>query len=168
MPGQSVDEPIAPQQIAPSDVIQGRYCSLDDLRASIAARTLVELSQDDATKVRAGEQDAAVIQRAIDQAEDLIDGYLRNRYTLPLSSVPTVIRDLAVSLARHALYARRPERDLPATVKSTYDGSIHTLGLIRDNRVSLGLPDGRAQGEPGKVLVKTRPKRFANETPWRL
>lgn len=142
-----------------------RYCTLDDLRLAMPARALVELSQDDSAAIREGTVDEDVVARAIGQAEELIDGYMRNRYTLPLAVVPTVIRDLAVSLARHALYARRPERDLPAAVKSTYDGALSTLGLVRDGRISLGMPNGQAQAEPGKIQVRTQPRRFPRTTP---
>jgi phage gp36-like protein len=46
---------------------------------------------------------------AIESANDLIDAYLRDRYSLPLASVPALLRSHACALARWGLLAARPE-----------------------------------------------------------
>ena len=91
-----------------------RYCSLPDLQLAIPPQTLVWLSNDDES---ATAMNAAVVEEAVRQAEELVDAHLRGRYILPLDPVPSVVKDMTVNLARHWLYARRPEgSDLPDAV----------------------------------------------------
>ena len=49
-----------------------------------------------------------VVDGCIRYADELIDAHLRGRYTLPLAEIPTVLRDIAITLVRYRLYTRRP------------------------------------------------------------
>ena len=131
-----------------------RYCTLSDLKLAIPARALIQLSNDDPSASR---MNARVVKEAIRQAEERCDAYLRGRYVLPLSPVPTVIRDACVYLARHWLYARRPEgADLPEAVTSTYKNAIKLLEDVRDGKLTIGTPSGAAQPEPGEFRARAR------------
>jgi phage gp36-like protein len=135
------------------------YCSLADLQLAIPAQTLVWLSNDDAM---ATVPDEAVVEEAVRQAEEIVDGYLRGRYNLPLSPVPSIVKDMTVNLARHWLYARRPEgNELPEAVTRTHKAALEMLALIRDNRMTIGQPNGPATPEPGEFKVRARRQRFA-------
>jgi phage gp36-like protein len=134
-----------------------RYCSPDDIGKAMPERTLIQLSNDDAA---AQTPDVCVIADAVRQAEELIDGYLRGRYNLPLDPVPTVLRDAAVNLARHWLYQRRPEGALPDAVKDSRKDTLKLLESIRDGVVTLGLPTGQASAEPGEIRVRSRRQQF--------
>jgi phage gp36-like protein len=134
-----------------------RYCTLADIAKAIPPVTLLQLSNDDPTAELA---DESVIEDCIRSAEELVDGYLRGRYTLPFDPVPTVLRDAAVSLVRYALYGRRPETDLPEAVKEDRRNTIKLLESIRDGVVTLGLPSGQATPEPGEIRVRARPQQF--------
>jgi phage gp36-like protein len=137
-----------------------RYCTLADLQLAIPGQTLIWLSSDDEAATAINE---AVVEEAVRQAEETVDGYLRGRYNLPLSAVPTIVKDMTVNLARHWLYARRPEgNDLPDAVTRTYKAAIQMLEAIRDNRMTLGLPTGEAAPEPGEMKVRARPQRFSD------
>lgn len=139
-----------------------RYCSLDDLQLAIPPQTLVWLSNDDesATTVNAG-----VVEQAVAQAEELIDGFLRGRYNLPLSPVPTIVKDMTVNLARHWLYARRPEgNELPDAVVRTHKSAMSLLETIRDGKLTIGQPTGEALAEPGEVKVRARRRIFGQDT----
>nr|VFK03561.1 MAG: Protein of unknown function (DUF1320) [Candidatus Kentron sp. H]VFK04441.1 MAG: Protein of unknown function (DUF1320) [Candidatus Kentron sp. H]VFK06833.1 MAG: Protein of unknown function (DUF1320) [Candidatus Kentron sp. H] len=94
--------------IAPTGVYPGEqmYANYDDLVLVIPESTLSALTND---AEQSDGPDMTVIERALAGASEVIDGYLRGRYELPLETTPTVLRDLAVALARHDLYARRPE-----------------------------------------------------------
>lgn len=136
------------------------YCTLADLQLAIPAQTLVWLSDDDPAAMGIN---LPVVVEAIRQAEELVEGYLRGRYNLPLDPVPSIIKDMAVNIARHWLYARRPEgNELPEAVTRTYNAAIKTLETIRDNRITLGLPTGASAPEPGEIKVRARPQRFGN------
>ena len=66
------------------------------------------------------------------------------------------------NLARHWLYARRPEgSDLPDAVTRTYKAALKMLEQMRDGMLSIGDPEhGPATPEPGEMKVRARPNRF--------
>lgn len=134
-----------------------RYCTHADIAKAIPPLTLLQLSNDDPA---AELPDESVIEDCIRSAEELVDGYLRGRYNLPFDPVPTVLRDAAVSLARYALYGRRPETDLPDVVKDDRRNTVKLLESIRDGVVTLGLPSGKAAPEPGEIKVRARRPKF--------
>ena len=67
------------------------YCTRADIGNAIPELTLIQLSNDDPSAMQPNE---SVIEDGVRQAEELVDGYLRGRYTLPLDPVPTVLRGL--------------------------------------------------------------------------
>lgn len=136
-----------------------RYCTHADIARAIPAVTLLQLSNDDPA---AELPDEAVIEDCIRSAEELLDGYLRGRYSLPFDPVPTLLRDAAVSLARYALYGRRPETDLPDAVKDDRRNTVKLLESIRDGVVTLGMPSGQAAPEPGEIRVRSRKQAFGD------
>lgn len=131
-----------------------RYCTLDDLLLKIPAKTLAQLTNDAPPFT---EPNAAVVDSAVADAEEIINGHLRSRYELPLKEVPTVVRNIAVSLARHELYARRPEGkdDLPPAVVRSYKASMEMLASIQKGSMTILVQTTQAaQPEPGKMRVK--------------
>ncbi|BBU85086.1 hypothetical protein EIMP300_64860 [Escherichia coli] len=81
--------------------------------------------------------------------------------TPPLAEIPTVLRDIAITLVRYRLYARRPEGDLPDTVKDDHKEALRQLRELRDNRLTLGLPSTQKDvPEPGEFRVRSRPATF--------
>lgn len=137
-----------------------RYCTRDDIGRAIPELTLVQLSNDDPAAEQPNDN---VIEDAVRQAEELVDGYLRGRYDLPLNPVPTVLRDAVVYLARHWLYQRRPEGALPDAVKDSRKDTIRLLESIRDGVVTLGMPSGQAAPEPGEIRVRARHQQFGGD-----
>lgn len=138
-----------------------RYCTRGDIGSAIPEMTLIQLSNDDPAAMSPNEN---VIEDGVRQAEELVDGYLRGRYNLPLDPVPTVLRDAVVYLARHWLYQRRPEGALPDAVKDSRKDTIKLLESIRDGVVTLGMPTGHAAPEPGEIRVRARKQRFDADT----
>ena len=64
---------------------------------------LLDRDQDEAS-------DGGVLDRAIAYADSVIDGYLRGRYTLPMTAAPALIVGIANDLVRYRLYdAKAPE-----------------------------------------------------------
>ena len=134
-----------------------RYCTRADIGNAIPEITLIQLSNDDPAAEQPNEN---VIGDGVRQAEELVDGYLRGRYNLPLDPVPTVLRDAVVYLARHWLYQRRPEGAMPDPVKDSRKETIKLLESIRDGVVTLGMPTGQAAPEPGEIKVRARRSQF--------
>jgi phage gp36-like protein len=137
-----------------------RYCTRADIGNAIPEITLIQLSNDDPAAEQPNEN---VIGDGVRQAEELVDGYLRGRYNLPLHPVPTVLRDAVIYLARHWLYQRRPEGALPEAVKDSRKDTVKLLESIRDGVVTLGMPSGQAAPEPGEIRVRARPQQFGSE-----
>lgn len=137
-----------------------RYCTRTDIGNAIPEMTLIQLSNDDPAAMSPNE---SVIEDGVRQAEELVDGYLRGRYNLPLDPVPTVLRDAVVYLARHWLYQRRPEGALPDAVKDSRKDTIRLLESIRDGVVTLGMPGGQAAPEPGEIRVRARRQQFSGD-----
>ena len=130
------------------------YCTRADIGKAIPELTLTQLSNDDST---AELPDESVIEDGVRQAEELVDGYLRGRYDLPLDPVPSVLRDAVVYLTRHWLYQRRPEgADIPEAVKDGRRSTLKLLESIRDGVVTLGMPSGQANSASNKAAPKQR------------
>ncbi|MGN0008168.1 MAG: gp436 family protein [Desulfovibrionaceae bacterium] len=112
------------------------YLSPEELLAFMPGKSVAQLTNDDP---KAEKADMAKVQEAVRAAEELADGYLRGRYALPLSTVPTLLRDVVRTIARFKLYERRPESKMPDTVLETYKAAVKTLEQIRSGRITLGV-----------------------------
>lgn len=84
----------------------------------------------------------AIIQRALQDADETINGYLNGRYVLPLSTTPMVLVRVACELARFYLY----DDQVTDQIKGRHDASIKWLGEVSRGFVSLGVDS--ASGQP--------------------
>lgn len=94
--------------------------------ASMAAYTDEEVAR--ATKT------LAVVQRALQDADDTINGYISARYTLPVDPVPAVLARVACELARFYLY----DDQVTDLIKDRQAANIKWLGEVSKGTVSLG------------------------------
>ena len=113
------------------------YTTDADLYSLIAARTLTQLAADDPL---AEEPEPMILAEARAYADAQVDARLRQRYPLPLASVPRELTDWSLALARHWLYSRRPEgQDLPPAVVDAYRDALKALDAVRDGKMSLAV-----------------------------
>lgn len=112
------------------------YLTPEEMLSFLPEQAVIELTNDDP---RGKEPDMDKVEEALRAAGELVDGYLRGRYELPLSTVPTLLRDVVRTIARFKLYERRPESDMPETVMETYKAAVKTLEQIRNGRITLGV-----------------------------
>lgn len=134
------------------------YINAENMLKAMSKPELVQLTNDEP---RATEPDMTVVDEAIRYASDLVDGYLRGRYPLPLKSVPTVLPPLCINIARHFLHSRRINRaDFPKPLETAYNTTIKTLESIRDGKIHIGIAtlDKPSQPEPGAYHVRVRDK----------
>jgi len=124
------------------------FCTLEDIKKAIPEKNIIELTDDD----NFGSIDEAKVQDAIDYAEQLINGYLRGRYPVPLNPVPELIRRLAVDLAVFQLYSRRFDLDMPQGMIDRRKEIIRLLEQIQAGKVLLGI---ETQNSPGQGYYKT-------------
>ncbi len=121
------------------------YCTIDDILKDFSKTDLIQLTNDenrsessidlsnvlDACTIRILEQ--------IKAADEEIDGYLRSKYPLPLSSVPQRIRQLSKDISIYNVYKRRHRLDMPDTLVSLYKMAVAELDQIRKGFVSLDI-----------------------------
>jgi phage gp36-like protein len=117
-------------------------------QADLAPYTVAEVARVQASKV--------VLDRALQDADDTIDGYLGARYVLPLSPVPAVLARVACELARFYLY----DDLVTELIKDRHTANIKWLGEVSKGVVSLGA-DAVTGAQPvssaGAELVSTAP-----------
>lgn len=77
------------------------YATAADLQDRLGEARLVQLT--DLQSPPLGLVDMTVVQKALDDADAEIDGYLVGRYVLPLATVPAVLRVHAITLAHARL-----------------------------------------------------------------
>lgn len=108
------------------------YASQQDLVDRFGEPELVQLT--DIGEVTEGGIVSDVLDRALEDADAEIDGYLESRYRLPLASVPRLLVGMAADIARYKLY-----RDaVPAVVERRYKDAVKILENIAAGKVSLG------------------------------
>lgn len=120
------------------------YASQQNMIDRFGEDELIQLTDRDSL----GAIDAAVVARALADADAEINGYLSTRYTLPLSPVPAVLEKLACDIARYQLF----ENKAVDTVKERYENSIRFLKDVVSGKVTLGV-DGN--GEQAATISNT-------------
>lgn len=124
------------------------------LMTAVAAGTSLEAFIDEEV-VRANTA-LAVVQRALQDADDTINGYIGARYTLPVDPVPAVLARVACELARFYLY----DDQVTDVIKERHAANIKWLGEVSKGTVSLGA-DAASGVQPvssaGAELVTTPP-----------
>jgi len=68
-------------------------------------------------EVATGLIDTSVVDRALADTDAAIDGYLKDRYVLPLAETPALITDLALAIAIYKLYVYAPNNKIVADYK---------------------------------------------------
>ncbi len=113
------------------------YATQQDLVDRFGETEIVQLSN------RAGGAtvDAAVVGKALADADAEIDSYLCVRYTLPLASAPEIIVRLACDMARYYLY----DEHATDQVTKRYDGAVKLLRAIASGAASIGVDSQNAQ-----------------------
>jgi phage gp36-like protein len=135
------------------------YSSQADLVERYGESALIDCT--DRATPAAGAIDAAVVTRALDDTDAMIDGYLFGRYALPLAAPPPVLRDLAQVIAIYKLH-----RDSASDkITADYNGALKTLALIANGTVRLNVA-GVEPASSGASGVRTtdRPRTFTGDS----
>lgn len=126
------------------------YCTIDDIKNQISEKTLIELSNDDYSQELII---AEVVDSAIESASELIDGYVRGSYPLPLPTAPTILKNIAVELAVYQLTKRRLGENMPESRENAYKNSISQLKDIQKGIIDLGLQN--QESAPQRTMIFT-------------
>jgi phage gp36-like protein len=134
------------------------YATVADMVERFGETELIQLSDRDQT----GAINDALVKAKLADADAEIDAYLAGRYSLPLPTVPTVLRRLACNIARYNLYDDRAIDQ----AENMYKDAVAFLKLLADGKVQLGLSeDGAAPPSTTDVpRFYTTPQRFSADT----
>ena len=131
------------------------YTTLENFIDAVTLDVAIELtnlSDAETTSV-----DVDVFNRAQEKTSALIDGYISNRYTLPLATVPPLLAGIEVDLLYYELARNGGDEE----ARKRYDDAIKRLLDIHNGKLSLGLPTatapapvgGPACTAPGRILT---------------
>lgn len=126
------------------------YSSLSDISLRITQTNLIELTDDD----NSGTVGTAQLTRAVTDADNLIDAKLTGQFTVPFSSVPSIVNTISVVFSVHNLCAGRRGRTKPEWL-ADYSAAVSWLDDMADGTM----------GIPGYTLTAI-PKGRANTSQW--
>jgi phage gp36-like protein len=109
------------------------YATLQMLTKRYGEQYLVLLTDHGA--VATGAVDTAVIDRALADADALIDGFLKDRYELPLAEIPPLLSDIAQAVAIWKLHRTSPDEK----IEKDYKDALAMLDRISAGRVRLSV-----------------------------
>ena len=132
------------------------YIDKDTLILFFGEKELVQLTD------RTGEEviQESVLDRAMTTAESEVNSYLGAAYSLPLPSVPEILKAMAGDVARFRLYEERPTEE----VQKRYDRAISWLREVVKGTVSLGFAKDEVQPDAGMnvAISSTRDQVFTD------
>jgi phage gp36-like protein len=142
------------------------YCSSSDITSLIPNDELVQLTNDSG----GDSVDSSVITTAIDYVDNFIDGYLRGRYDLPLTSTPDELKYIAIDLVVFRLYTRRMYTNIPENIEARYKTVVKQLEHIQSGKFSLGIESSDAHDnkllKTNKTTTTSTRNRVYDEDKW--
>jgi len=130
------------------------YVTADDLTNRYSAQKLLQVSDRDGD----GVADPGVVDAACADATELMDGYLGERYTLPLTPVTGIVKGWACAIAWFRLYLSPPDE-----VRDAYDDAMAQLAQARTGKLMLqanGVPDAATPVNGAVLAVDGAPREF--------
>lgn len=111
------------------------YSTQSDILNELDQETLIQLTDDADT----GAVAAAVVTAKIADADAEIDGYCGQRYAVPFTTVPPIIKRASIVIAIKNLFGRR--RGAPESRRQDYDDMIRLLKDVSAGKATLGEND---------------------------
>lgn len=130
------------------------YATLAALTDRYGTPMLVRLS--DRADVPTGLVDQDVVDRALADADAVIDGYLEKRYALPVTAVPPLLVDIAQAITIYKLHVFQPD----TKIEEEYKEAMRMLREIADGRITLtiaGKPAAGTGGSGARITDRERP-----------
>lgn len=140
------------------------YCVLADIQAEIPQVQLIQLTDDTVPPVAVNQP---VVDKAIADASDIINAYVGERYQVPITIVPALVKNMAVDLAVYRLFLRRKKQNLPEAAQKAYDNTMRLLRDVQAGRLSLGVSSLGQAATPtggGEVQSFAGTRTFTSDT----
>jgi phage gp36-like protein len=131
------------------------YATQADLVTRFGSTELAQLTD----RVAGTTIDASVVATALADADALIDGYLAQRYALPVSPVPPLLLRVAADVTRFLLHGNAATD----AVRGAYDDALRVLRDLSAGKATLPgaavAPAGANPGAAGGQVVFSAPDR---------
>ena len=131
------------------------YCSIQDIKDDLTEKVVAQLSNDE----NPNEVNEEIVIKYISESTQLIDGFLRSRYGLPLEKEHSIIKKLCIDIIKYELYKRRGK--VFDNIQNLYKDGISTLEKIQKGMIILD--EGSPETRPGFFLVSERKPVIAKE-----
>lgn len=129
------------------------YCTQADLIERFGENELLAIARDETGTAI----DAAVVERACEDASGEIDGYVSAAgYPVPLVPVPRIVIANACDIARYRLY----DEHASDQVQKRYDDAVKFLRSVSRGDVRLGISTGAASSSVGNVQMNPGRRSF--------
>lgn len=125
------------------------YCTQADIEKRISFADIAALTNDHGSEA----VDSGNLNEAIARADNRINSALRGRFTVPLSSVPGIITEIAVDLVVYHLFTRRASIEFPKVISDRYNDALEQLAEIADGTMQPFETDDPALGSWSKSIV---------------
>lgn len=133
------------------------YASYADLEARYGADTLAVLTD----PAKSGTPDRDRVERALEDAGEEIDGYIRQRYALPLSPPPGLLVRIEADIAIYRL--SESDSETTEDARKRYEDAVRLLARIADGSVSLG-SEGPEPATARPLRASARESNFDRES----
>ncbi|CAD7055433.1 hypothetical protein RHAB21_00717 [Pseudorhizobium halotolerans] len=131
------------------------YATQQDLVDRFGEEELIQLT--DRTNIPVSTIDPVVVDRALSDASELIDGYLKKVAKLPLSAVPGVLVKTSCDIARYYLHGKSADKD--SAVTRAYNEAVNWLRDVSRGLVELSIDGGDAPAAGGGSVKAVAPNR---------
>lgn len=131
------------------------YCNVQDIKDDLTEKVVAQLSNDE----NPNEVNEEIVSKYISESTQLIDGFLRSRYGLPLEKEHSIIKKLCIDIVKYELYKRRGK--VFDNIQNLYKDGISTLEKIQKGIIILD--EGSPETRPGFFLVSERKPVIAKE-----
>lgn len=128
------------------------YATRADIDELYGTELLARLTDDR----RAGEADQTKVDRGLEAADNIVNSYISERYTLPLPVVPGALRECAVDIAVYKIALSTTKRT--PEMRTRYEDAIALLERIGCGKAGLGLTDEEASS--GNNPIDNAPSRL--------
>lgn len=129
---------------------------LSDLETRFSVQTITQLSDPGNT----GQLQLPVVDQALQDADDEINGYVGSIYQLPIQNPPTLLTLIAADIALYRLYA-----DLPTdTASSRYKAAIDKLRDIAKGVIKLDVSGVEPPLRADLIDMQAAPRLFSRRS----
>lgn len=128
------------------------YCTIQDIKDDLTEKVVAQLSNDE----NPNEVNEEIVSKYIAESTQLIDGFLRSRYELPLRNEHAILKKVCIDLVKYELYKRRGK--VFDSIQNLYKDGISTLEKVQKGMIILD--EGTPETRPGFFLVSERKPLF--------